>query len=77
LTKNSNLAQDTINAETLYQAFLALRECRNVYISLKSLAGAGQLPEAVRMIDSLENLVENVPIFIRQTQVMMDLKVGY
>jgi hypothetical protein len=77
LTKNSTLAQDTINAETLYQAFLALRECRSVYISLKLLAEAGQLPGAVKMIESLESLVENVPVFIRQTQVMMDLKVGY
>lgn len=75
LTKHSSLRQNTSNADAAYKAFSNLLSCRNAYTTLTSFVQAGQLPEAMKAVEHLESLVVSVPEFLKQTQVIGDLKV--
>ena len=75
LTKHSALRQNTSNADVAYQALSNLLSCRNAYTALTSFVQVGRLPEAMKAVEHVESLVVDVPEFLKQTQVIGDLKV--
>lgn len=75
LQKHSVLAQETSDASTIYQSWSYLLKCKTIYTSILSLVHQGKLPEAVKEIDNADGLVNEIPEFLKQTQVVVDLKV--
>ncbi|KAF4610462.1 hypothetical protein D9613_006989 [Agrocybe pediades] len=74
LKKHSTLAQDTSDAEAVYNASSYLLQCRDAYSSLLSLAQSGQLPAAVEKGEEVQKLVVDMPEYLSQTKVAGDLK---
>ena len=75
LTAHATLAQESTDAKVNHEALSHLIQYRSSFASLSSLVEAGKLPEAVRDCERLERLLEGMPVPLKQTDVMVDLKV--
>ncbi|KDR80702.1 hypothetical protein GALMADRAFT_241105 [Galerina marginata CBS 339.88] len=74
LEKHSALAQEASDAEAIFEASSYLLTCRNRYSALVSLVQQGKLPEAVNASEEVQQLVDGVPMYIKQTEVVIDLR---
>ncbi|KAJ7170492.1 hypothetical protein C8R43DRAFT_981936 [Mycena crocata] len=74
LTAHATLAQQSTDATVRHETLAQLLRCRTQYGSLLSLVQMGKLPQAVEASGEFEQLVQDSPAHLHQTNVMLDLK---
>ncbi|KAJ6591472.1 hypothetical protein DFH09DRAFT_1273408 [Mycena vulgaris] len=74
LTAHASLAQQSADATVRHETLSHLLRCRTEFGSVLSLVQLGKLPQAVEACGEFEQLVQNAPAHLHQTNVMLDLK---
>ncbi|KAF8967606.1 hypothetical protein BDZ97DRAFT_1903209 [Flammula alnicola] len=74
LRTHSALAQEASDVEAVYSGLSYISRCRDAFSYLISLVNSGNLPEAVDASRKVEELLEGMPEFLKQTSVVVDLK---
>ncbi|KAL0953809.1 hypothetical protein HGRIS_004990 [Hohenbuehelia grisea] len=77
LTEHSQLATESADASTNFEALSHLLRCKTQYVSLQSFVLSGKLPDAVKAGEELNRLIGDSPIALQKSQVMVDLKRKY
>ncbi|KAJ7091428.1 hypothetical protein B0H15DRAFT_778155 [Mycena belliarum] len=74
MTAHASLAQQSADASICYQTLSHLLRSRTEYGTLLSLVQRGKLPQAVVACGEFEQLLQDAPAQLHQTNVMLDLK---
>ncbi|KAJ7043699.1 hypothetical protein C8F04DRAFT_727558 [Mycena alexandri] len=74
LTAHATLAQQCTDATVRHETLSHLLRCRTEFGSVLSLVQLGKLPQAVGACTEFEQLLQDAPAQLHQTNVMLDLK---
>ncbi|KAJ6518886.1 hypothetical protein C8R45DRAFT_807703 [Mycena sanguinolenta] len=74
LTAHATLAQESADATVRHETLSHLLRCRKEFGSILSLVEKGQLPQAIRSCAVFDQLLQDAPAHLQQTNVMLDLK---
>ncbi|KAJ7446711.1 hypothetical protein FB451DRAFT_1291273 [Mycena latifolia] len=74
LTAHATLAQQSADATVRYEALSHLLRCRTEFGAVLSLVQQGKLPQAVEACVQFQQLFQDAPAHLHQTNVMLDLK---
>ncbi|KAF8216598.1 hypothetical protein K438DRAFT_1797518 [Mycena galopus ATCC 62051] len=74
LTAHATLAQESTDATVRHETLSHLLRCRKEFGSVLSLVQKGQLPQAIEACGVFDQLLQDAPAHLHQTNVMLDLK---
>ncbi|KAF7356519.1 Dsl1-C domain-containing protein [Mycena venus] len=74
LTTHATLAQESADATVRHETLSHLLRCRAEFGSVLSLVQMGKLPQAVEACGKFDQLLQNAPAHLHQTNVMLDIK---
>ncbi|TFK65606.1 hypothetical protein BDN72DRAFT_889334 [Pluteus cervinus] len=74
LKRHSTLAQEALDVKVQHTALASLLQCRTQHAALMGHVKSGNLPEAVQVSKSLEDLMSSSPPALRRSSVMSDFK---
>ncbi|EGO22432.1 hypothetical protein SERLADRAFT_350499 [Serpula lacrymans var. lacrymans S7.9] len=74
LTAHQTLAQESLNADTLYRSLLHLSDCRTELLSLQSLVDEGNLPRAAKSCEALQHLLDTAPSPLDKAKIFQVIK---
>ncbi|KAF7370529.1 Dsl1-C domain-containing protein [Mycena sanguinolenta] len=74
LTAHATLTQESADATVRHETLSHLLRCRKEFGSILSLVEKGQLPQAIQSCAVFDQLLQDAPAHLQQTNVMLDLK---